>query len=500
MTVQLALRHPIDHRRSSPGDERPFLTMFPMPDKNTLFYGDNLDVLPRVDPSSVDLIYLDPPFNSNATYNVLFKSLKGDPASAQIHAFGDAWKWSIEAESTYESFTSGFSPTPVVVFLRAMFQVLGKSDMMAYLVMMAPRLVEIRRVLKPSGLMYLHCDPTAGHYLKLLADSVFGPDNLRNEIIWYYNSGARKKSDFGKRHDLIFRYSKSDDYYFDDNAVREPYSPDINIPKSKAHYYDPRGKVMDDVWRIPIIPQNDKKERLGYPTQKPIALLKRIIESSCPADGVVLDPFCGCGTAVDAAQELNRQWIGIDITYIAVDLIINRLKGRYGTDAQFQVDGIPQDVEGANALSDRNKIDFERWAVSLVHGQPTKASGDEGIDGRVYFARTYKEPLDAGVCAVSVKAGETVNPGMVRDLAGTVSGSDSQMGLLLTRITPTAGMVTEAAKHGSYIHDATGTLYPKIQMMTVTELLDGKQPKIPSPLPPYQQASWAATSVAVPLF
>ena len=470
---------------------------------NTLYYGDNLDVLPRIATESVDLIYLDPPFKSDAQYNVLFRTSRGDPSSAQIHAFGDTWKWSLEAESALHTLTTSPSIQPdLTTFIRAMFQILGKSDMMAYLAMMAPRLVEMRRVLKPTGTIYLHCDQTAGHYLKLLMDKVFGVTNFRNEIIWYYNSGARKKSDFGKRHDTIFRYSKSDDYFFDDGEVRVPYSPDINIPASKAHYYDPRGKVMDDVWRIPIIPQNDKHERLGYPTQKPLALLDLIVRSSCPMGGVVLDPFCGCGTAVDAAQQVQRRWVGIDIAYIAIDLIRNRLVGRYGKDVlkTFSLDGIPQDFEGADALAESNKIDFERWAVSLVKGQPTKASGDEGVDGKIYFARTYKEPLDVGTCVVSVKGGDNLYPGMVRDLAGTVSGSGAQMGLLITRVEPTEGMKSEASKHGSYIHEATGALYPVLQILTTSQLLDEVQPKIPSPLPPYQQATWAPDSVAVPLF
>jgi hypothetical protein len=258
---------------------------------------------------------------------------------------------------------------------------------------------------------------------------------------------------------------------------------------------------MRDVWDIDMVGRTSK-ERLGYPTQKPMALLDRIVRTSSPEGGVVLDPFCGCGTAVDAAQQLDRQWFGIDIAYIAVDLIRNRLIGRYGTDilSTFHIDGIPSDIEGANALAEANKIDFERWAVSLVRGQPTKASGDEGIDGNVFFARTYKEPLDVGVCVVSVKGGGTLYPSDVRDLAGTVAGSGAQMGLLITRGTPTDGMNREAVKHASYIHEATGTLYPKIQMVTVGQLLDGLEPKIPSPLPPYMQSTWAAGSVATPLF
>ena len=389
-----------------------------------------------------------------------------------------------------------------------MYSVLKRSDMMAYLVMMAPRLVEMRRVLKDTGSIYLHCDPTASHYLKMLMDSVFGVDNFRNEIDWCYTSGGVSKRWFARKHDVILFYSKSGAYKF--NPQYRPYSEKTlqrGLTAVKGKYFDQGlrsdGALMQDWWAdIQPLLSPTSKERLGYPTQKPIALLERIIAASSDEGDVILDPFCGCGTAVDAAQQMKRRWIGIDIAYIAVDLIRNRLIGRYGKEVLdgFVLDGIPQDIEGANALADSNKIDFERWAVSLVRGQPTKASGDEGIDGNIYFARTYKEPLDVGTCVVSVKAGAALNPGMVRDLAGTVSGSGAQMGLLITRVPPTAGMVQEASKHGSYIHEATGTLYPVIQILTTTELLAGVQPQVPSPLPPYQQASWAAASVAVPLF
>lgn len=499
-----------------------------MPDvPNLLFYGDNLDVLPRISTESVDLIYLDPPFKSDAKYNVLFRTLKGDLSSAQIHAFDDTWGWSIEAETVYQrTTTSPATPPELIMFLRAMFQVLGKSDMMAYLVMMAPRLIEMRRVLKSTGSIYLHCDPTASHYLKLLMDSLF-PRTFINEIIWHYSVGGKGTRYFARKHDVILFYSKTADYFFDGEAVAIPLTPHKGSKSGKSfggrmgvdetgrdyvekwgtgkkklyRYYLDEGKIPEDVWFIQSLQAGDK-ERLGYPTQKPRELLERIIASSCPSDGVVLDPFCGCGTAVDAAQSLGRRWIAIDIAYIAVDLIRNRLVGRYTKEilSSFVIDGIPQDIEGADALSAANKIDFERWAVSLVQGQPTKASGDEGVDGKIFFARTYKEPLDVGVCVVSVKGGEHLNPGMVRDLAGTVAGGGAQMGLLITRVQPTDGMVSEAAKHSSYVHEATGTLYPKVQIMTVAELLDGAQPKVPSPLPPYMQATWAPGSEAVRLF
>ena len=467
---------------------------------NTLYYGDNLDVLPRIATESVDLIYLDPPFKSDRQYNAIFRTVTGDPAPAQIHAFDDTWTWGLEAEQTYTAITAGSVTPEVAVFMRAMFTVLGKSDMMAYLVMMAPRLTEMRRVMKPTASIYLHCDPTASHYLKLLMDAIFGADNFVNEVVWSYRSGGGSKRHFGRKHDTLLFYGKKDSQrVFYPDAVRVKYS--AVIAKSRSEMFNPEGKVSPDVWDISR-PPNHSKEWLGYPTQKPLALLEQVLKASSEEGDVVLDPFCGCGTAVDAAQLLKRQWIGIDITYIAVDLIRNRLVGRYGPDIRqsFVTDGIPKDTDSADDLARRSKIDFERWAVSLVKGQPTKASGDEGIDGKIYFARTYKEPLDVGTCVVSVKGGENLNPGMVRDLAGTVSGSGAQMGLLITRVDPTEGMRNEASKHGSYIHEATWSIYPVLQILTTSQLLSEVQPKIPSPLPPYQQASWAPDSVAVPLF
>ena len=471
---------------------------------NTLYYGDNLAVLPRIATESVDLIYLDPPFKSDRQYNAIFRTVTGDPAPAQIHAFDDTWSWGLDAEQTYTAITAGSVTPDVAVFMRAMFTVLGKSDMMAYLVMMAPRLTEMRRVMKPTASIYLHCDPTASHYLKLLMDAVFGVKQFRNEIVWLYKTGGASKRYFARKHDTLLFYSKSDDYMFnfqkEKSYLAHKYGfKNVEILQDGGGFYTNVG--MRDVWDIPAL-RGNQPETLGYPTQKPMALLERVIGASSNPGDVVLDPFCGCGTALDASQFLGRQWLGIDITYIAIDLIRNRLTGRYGAQIRdtFRIDGIPRDIESADDLAHRNKIDFERWAVSLVKGQPTKASGDEGIDGKIYFARTYKEPLDVGTCVVSVKGGENLNPGMVRDLAGTVSGSGAQMGLLITRVEPTEGMRSEASKHGSYIHEATGSIYPVLQILTTSQLLDEVQPKIPSPLPPYQQASWAPDSVAVPLF
>lgn len=290
--------------------------------KNTLYYGDNLFILREHLPSeSVDLIYLDPPFNSNRNYNVLFKDEHGTDSQAQIKAFDDTWHWGLEAEHTFAELLTEAQPH-VAEMIESMRDFIGSNQMMAYLVMMTTRLIELHRVLKPTGTLYLHCDPTASHYLKIILDVIFGKRNFRNEIIWCYRGAGYPKMDFGKRHDVILRYSKTDDYIFHLDAVREPYA---EATKERFKHYignkrygkdygiqtlNPLGKHPDDWWEIqPIAPS--ARERLGYPTQKPEALLEKIIQASSHEGSVVLDPFCGCGTTVSVAERLKRRWIGI---------------------------------------------------------------------------------------------------------------------------------------------------------------------------------------------
>lgn len=471
-----------------------------MPGPNLLFYGDNLDVLREYGKDdSIDLIYLDPPFNSNATYNVLFKTHAGDESRAQIEAFDDTWHWGPQADEEYEALTKGRAPIEVARFIESMHSVLGTSDMMAYLVMMAPRLVEMRRVMKSTATIYLHCDPTASHYLKMLMDEVFGASHFQNEIVWYYKGAGVSPKRWGRRHDILLWYSKSDKWFFDPDPVRDPYAE--TTKERFSHYIgnvrgttdygtqelNPAGKHPDDVWQIPIIAPS-ARERLGYPTQKPLALLERVIASSCPKGGVILDPFCGCGTATDAAQQLERDWIGIDITYIAVDLIMKRLQHRYGDEilATFETNGIPKDMESADALFARNAFEFERWAVSFVNGQPNeKQVGDKGVDGRIRFDNGKEK---AGTVVVSVKGGKQLNPAMVQSLAGAMHQEGAEMGLLITMGKPTRGMKEAASLGGTYEHPFTGNRYPVLQIITIPELFDGKRPNLPSVILPYFKA------------
>ena len=281
----------------------------------TIFCRDNLDVLHGIDSSVIDLIYLDPPFNTKKQFTAHKNS------SAEGASFKDYWslkdikdEWTEILEKHHPQVAKFLSTTDVI----------GHKSNKNYLTYMSIRLIEMQRVLKDTGSVYLHCDPTMSHYLKLLMDGIFGHQNFRNEVVWYYNSGARGRR-FGKRHDIILLYSKTEDYVFKIDDVRVPYSPNIHIPASKAHYYHPRGKVCDDVWQIPIIAQNNQIERTGYPTQKPLALLDRIIRASSNEQDIVLDPFCGCATTCIAAERLNRQWIGIDVSKKSFDLAQSRL-------------------------------------------------------------------------------------------------------------------------------------------------------------------------------
>jgi DNA modification methylase len=523
---------------------------------NRLHYGDNLDVLRQdVETEAVDLVYLDPPFNSNRTYNVLFKQKSGDEANAQIQAFDDTWTWSQDDEALLKQMTTGGAPPTVADALEAMQRLIGPSDMLSYLVMMTARFMELRRVLKPTGWLYLHCDPTASHYLKVILDAVFGIENFRNEIVWQ-RTGA-KGSPMGRlpsNHDIVLSYSRSDAAVW--NEVVVPYNlddldaktagkytrrdadgrlyqltsllhpeqgrrPNLHyelmgvtrtwrwskdrmdeavsaghvvqtgpgkVPRYKRYLDEQKGRLIDDVWAdIPPI-NSQAAERLGYPTQKPLALLERIISASSNEGDIVLDPFCGCGTTIDAAQRLGRRWIGIDITYLAIDLIDTRLRDTYGPDIAeaYEIVGIPKDIDGAAALFAQNPFDFERWAVSLVEGTPNqKQVGDKGSDGVIRF------PIDnktVGRAIVSVKGGRQVNPSMVRDLVGTVSGLQAEMGVLIVMDQVTPGMRNAAQTSGTFDHILTGRSYPRVQIISVAELLAGKRVEMPTPYMPYIQA------------
>lgn len=531
--------------------------------RNQLYFGDNLHVLRNhIKDQSVELIYLDPPFNSNASYNILFRGPAGDKAQAQIEAFDDTWHWGPAAAEAYDDVLG--SGGKVADLLKALRSFLHENDMMAYLSMMAVRLIELHRVLKPTGSLYLHCDPTASHYLKLLLDGVFGPFCFRTEYSWKrssaHNDAKQGRRQAGNIRDIIFFYSRSprdwtwnwqftpyDSEYIDNfyryiepgtnrryrlgdltaakaggdtryewrvkrvhggswdadlgNEFRNPkpnweyrsvlpygkiiwaysYKNMVDLDKEGRIIYSSSGmpnykRYLDEMAGVPI--QNNwddirpvgSKERLGYPTQKPLELLKRVVLSSTNPGDVVLDPFCGCGTAVHAAEQHNRTWIGIDITFPAIQIINDRLK-HHLPNARYDVLGLPTTVEDATALAQLDKFQFEFWAVALVggHSKYGRARGDRGIDGQFYFK------LDArrdGTGLISVKGGQTLNPSMVRDLRGTIEREGAETGILICLTEPTPQMRKEADAAGFFI-SSQGRHF-RIQIRTIEELLLGK--------------------------
>jgi len=458
----------------------------------TLFFGDNLHVIEEKIPDNFfDLIYLDPPFNSNRKYSVLFKEGKKD-SSAQIHAFEDTWEWTPPTIRLFEDLKENQNPQ-IAILINSLHEFIGDTPMMAYLVNMTARLIPIRKVLKDTGSIYLHCDPTASHYLKLILDVIFGKQNFRNEIVWCYRGGGVPAKDFANRHDIIFRYSKSNDYNFYVDAVRIPYSEEsLERLKYKARafrgdrVYDNYeanigGKHPEDWWEIqPIMPSS--KERLGYPTQKPERLLERIVLASTKEGDWVLDPFCGCGTTVAVAERLNRKWIGIDISMQAVNVILNRMTYHY-PDIDIKIDGIPMDFESAQAMAEKDKYAFQDWGITLVGANPPrgerKKGGDQGIDGIILFRDKvdFANPKLKKII-VQVKGGAT-NRGDIAKLKGDIEREDAPMGVLITLLEPTAGMKREAALAGEYKY-VEGVCFPRIQILSVNDWFNGKEVKLPS--------------------
>jgi DNA modification methylase len=453
---------------------------------NILYYGDNLDVLRRyIKDETIDLIYLDPPFKSDATYNVLFAEQNGTRAAAQVKAFEDTWQWDRTAARAFTEVVEAGGKLSKL--MQSFWTYLGGSDMLAYLAMMAPRLVELRRVLKSTGSIYLHCDPTASHYLKMLMDAIFGGENFQNEIVWYYRGAGISKKRFARRHDIILFYGKSDNLIFNPDEVRTGYAEATidrfrhyigNVRKGKdfgLQRLHPKGKHPDDVWEISIVAPS-AKERVGYPTQKPEALLERIIKASSNEGDLVLDPFCGCGTTIAVAQRLNRRWIGIDITHLAVTLIKHRLQDAFGDNIKntYKVIGEPVSLPDAETLAKQDPYQFQWWALGLVGARPVeqKKGADKGIDGRLYF-HDEGEGGKTKQIILSVKAGHT-GVAHIRDLRGVIDRENAEIGVLITMQEPTQQMRAEAADAGFYQSPGWNKNYPKLQILSVPDLLAGK--------------------------
>jgi DNA modification methylase len=536
---------------------------------NKLYYGDNLDVLRRyVKDESVDLVYLDPPFNSRQGYNVLFAEKDGTRSASQIMAFEDTWEWNQESSHVYEEIVErGGSVAEVMI---AFHTFLRGSDMMAYLAMMAPRLVELHRVLKVTGSIYLHCDPTASHYLKMLMDAIFSPWCFRSEIVWKRSSAhsdtKQGRKQHGRIHDIVLFYTKGEAWTwnplytaYDDDYVRQFYkyeeegtgrryrlgdltgpggaakgNPQYEVmgvtrywrytkekmqalieqgrviqtqpgavPAYKRYLDEMQGVPLQDVWTDvnPIAAQ--AAERLGYPTQKPEALLERIIKASSNEGDVVLDPFCGCGTAIAVAQKLNRRWVGIDITHLAINLIKTRLRDHFGEEVgkTYEVIGEPVSVADAAELAQQDKFQFQSWALGLVGARiatSDKKGADRGIDGRLYF-HDDKSGKSKQII-LSVKAGENVSVAMVRDLRGVIEREKAEIGVLISMEAPTKPMLKEAAEAGFYKSPHVEGKFPRLQIFTIEQLLNGKQIAYPRLLDvTYKKAPRAREKQAEPM-
>lgn len=535
---------------------------------DALYYGDNLFILREYIPKeTVDLVYLDPPFNSNQDYNIIFKDESGRRSDAQQVAFEDTWHWGPKAERTYYFLTNssehgGRIPESVSAIVAALVTAMGRNQMTAYLVEMSVRLVELHRTLKSTGSLYLHCDPTASHYLKMLLDAVFGPAMFRNEIVWKrshaHSDSKQGRKGYGNVADVLLYYTKTNDYTFNtkflpyeqsyvdkyyrykdedgrrywlDNltgpggaAKGNPYyevmgvsrhwrysrqrmeelvqqkrvvqSKPGNVPQYKRYLDEMPGVPLQNIWSD-INPINMMaKERIGYPTQKPLALLKRIIEVSTNPGDLVLDPFCGCGTAVAAAHELDRRWVGIDVTYLAIWVMRSRLQKNYGLTG-VEVVNEPTEVEGVRqmALEQEGRYQFQWWALEKLGAAPPggekKKGADSGIDGKI----TFTTPNGTmGTVLVSVKSGR-VDPSMVRDLRGTVERERAAMSIFVTLEEPTAAMRAEATSAGFY-QSGTWT-FPKLQIVTAAQLLAGDQAVN---LPQFTLPPFPAYSGQLPLF
>lgn len=545
---------------------------------NTLFYGDNLPILREYIPTeSIDLIYLDPPFNSSRSYNVLFRDESGHQSESQLVAFDDTWHWGQQAQDTYFDLQTKGAPE-VGKMITALHDFIGDNQMMAYLVMMAARLVELHRVLKPTGSLYLHCDPTASHYLKVVLDTIFGPENFRNEITWKRSDAHNDaKKQFGMISDRILFYGRSKDitFYrqhggFQERTLRDWYlyleMPDGSIrrmtkeeresqkipsgarrfntsdlrspnPRPNLMYdykgYKPHrngwamtyekmceldakellifpsktdgrimrkryldeqpGAVVGDVWVDISQIRGANAELLGYPTQKPLALLERIIQASSNPGDVVLDPFCGCGTAIAAAEKLGRKWIGIDVTHLAIALMRYRLDAMF-SGIKFDVVGEPEDLGAARQLAQDDRYQFQWWALSLVQAKPLggqegsktgKKGSDKGIDGLITFLDDNTGKTKQVI--VQVKSGKVGAPDVVQ-LIGTVEQEKAAMGVFVTLEPPTGPMEKAALTAGKYHSPGWNKDYRRVQILTIEQLLKGAQVEMPPTAQTFKQA------------
>ncbi len=531
---------------------------------NKLWYGDNLTIMQGMPKHSVDLIYLDPPFNSKQNYNLLYKTMTGKPVPEQVEAFCDTWEMDAQKEAIARSMPVLMREHGVddyyVDFWRLWMQALRTTQphLLAYLIFMVQRLLHMKSILRPTGSIYLHCDPTASHYIKVMMDGIFGHDNFRNEIIWKRTGAHGRAKKWGPIHDTILFYTASNKYTW--NRVLEAYDDDylekrydkqdergfyqpisLNGPGTRTgssgqpwrgvdpslsgrHWELPPDRALPDWFMFPegyssmdcqqrlevldaaglihwpktgTVPRfkryatvaggnpiqdiitdigplaSTSGERMGYPTQKPIALLERIIQASSNKGDRIFDPFCGCGTTIYAAQKLEREWLGCDIAILSIKLVREKLAERYRLveGHHYVVDGIPTSVDGAQELFDKDPSTFQNWFVERVGGFPMqRKSADRGIDGRIYFETQggLREMM------LQVKGGKHVRPTDVRDLRGVLEREPTaELAGFLSIAPPSKAMLSEAAEAGTFEYQ--GVHYPRIQFLTTREVLEEKR-------------------------
>lgn len=451
------------------------------PIENSLYYGDCLEIMYEWPSSFIDLCYLDPPFNSSADYNILFGQ---DSDHVSTIAFEDTWHWDVAAQERIEEIGRA-SQNPARDAIRGLYAILGDSGMMAYLSYMAERLIEIKRVLKDTGSIYLHCDPTAAHYLKIMMDSIFGAGNFRNEIIWrigWISGYKSQKRGWIRNHDTLLYYTMSSKSIERFNKEYIPYAPDYVRRDGKK----PTGKgiPIEDTWNCSnadvldsIMIKSFSKEKLGYPTQKPIALLERIINASSNKGEIVLDPFCGCGTSVMAAENLGRKWIGIDISPFAIDLISTKRLGH-----KVEINGIPGDIQTAERMAREKPFDFEKWAITRISGMApnSKQRNDGGIDGQGHILNA---PSEKNLVLAQVKGGK-FNLSHLRDFLGVFLEKKAAMGVYITLNKVTSRQAkSAAAKTGKFTLGAMK--YPCVQLWSIEDYFEKREAQLPPMADPY---------------
>ncbi|MCZ8119997.1 MAG: DNA methyltransferase [Microcystis sp. LE18-22.4A] len=516
---------------------------------NKLYYGDNLEVLRKyIKDESIDLCYIDPPFNSKRNYNQIYNNL-GKEDQAQAQAFVDTWTWDNHANEALEEIQSNYQgkfTSQTIDLIDGLTKVLGKGSLLAYLVNMTLRIVEIHRVLKSTGSFYLHCDPTASHYLKIVLDAIFcsqGGDFF-NEIVWKRTTAHNDPQRYGRIQDRLFFYSKTqaktfnhiEAYHSQEQLARYKYSDSKGLYRAenltaphfsesrtiewrgvhpgnnrqwrfsiekleelysqgyillqkdgrprkdglKQYLSETKSPVIQDIW-TDIIFAPTTKERLGYPTQKPEALLERIIKASSNKGDIILDAYCGCGTTIAVAERLERNWIGIDITYQSISLMLKRLEDSFGKNVldKIELNGIPKDLESAKALAtkpdDRTRKEFEKWAVLTYSNNRAvindKKGADKGVDAIAYFQgdKDNREKIIFQVKSGNIKSGD------IRDLQGTMTLQGAALGIFITLKPPSKDMVQTAKSAGIYRGRYMSQSVDKIEIVTVQEILEQKK-------------------------